>query len=569
MTTAQQELEKTRHSLAHVLAYAVKRLFPEVKIGIGPVTDTGFYYEFDSPHKFTHTDLADIEEEMNKIINENLPFVNIIIPKAQAQQTLLQLGETYKSELLENIPDNEVSFYKTGDDFIDMCRGPHVKSTGDLGNFKLINIREGHWLNDHTRPMMQKIEGIAFESKTKLDQYLANINRMQEVNSIEIGKKLKYFTINEKFSSSPIYLGRGIQLFEGIKSYVRSQMLLTGLHLVQEPIISDLSPSVLEEFMKYIPKKKYKIEEKYQLRWLNTAFLVEQAKKDNDQGQFIATINTTYDAGLQAKEIKQLTDFSENTSANSLAVASLESVPELLESQLKLIANLLKAFGFSQFKSVLEVPNYQKLDKYLYDEKLWDESIKILKELISDLKLPSKIKEDGAAFYGPRLGIVVKDKFLREWRIANIVLDPMLPSKWKLASSGSKFFIHSNVLESVEKLVDLLLEHGEGKLPLWIAPTQVQIISMASNFNHKAIKIERDLREQGFRANCDLGDSSPEDKISNALQNVYPYIIIVGEKEVTNDAFSVKSDSGEDIGLMRVSEIISKLKAQVQEEVAQ
>lgn len=209
MNTAQQlQLEKQRHSLAHILAYAVKRLYPDTKIGIGPVTDTGFYYEFDCPHIFSQDDLHLIEEEMRKIISEELSFSSITIPREQALQTLLQLGETYKTDLLSKIPDTEVSFYKTGEDFIDLCRGPHVKNTKELDNFQLTKISKSHWMNDTTRPMMQKIYGVAFDSKKKLDDYLNNLKKLQDINSLKVAERLELISMEPDSRLIFTYLSR-------------------------------------------------------------------------------------------------------------------------------------------------------------------------------------------------------------------------------------------------------------------------------------------------------------------------------------------------------------------------
>ena len=507
MNTAQQlNLEKQRHSLAHVLAYAVKRLFPDVKIGIGPVTDTGFYYEFDIDHKFTHEDLANIESEMYEIIDENIPFTNIVIPKEQALQTLLQLGETYKTELLNKIPDSEVSFYKTGDDFIDLCRGPHVKSTGELDHFKLTKISKNYWMNDSSRPLLQRIQGVAFETKKKLNDYLENLKKLSEINSIIIAEKLNYLKLeNEKDVSSPIWLKDGIILQQNLTRFLEEQMIEFEFQLMQPPWVTNKPAFLVEKFPEYIQTSQIKgTQNSKDVFYRNNlrSFLIERAISDlslDNAGEKIniGSVSKTFQGNLHNSnetKIEHLEDFLETTDAQVISLVDKDNLKDSLTENIRLIGTSLKAFGFSQFKTILDIPDYQDLSKYIYDEKLWENSVSALKELLIELKIPSRIREGKADFYGPRLTVEVKDKYSRSWEISSITLDPILPSKLLPENKSDKnpmFFIHTNIVINIERLIDLLLEHGEGSLPLWLEPVQVEIIALESKFNHKAIKVLR------------------------------------------------------------------------------
>lgn len=582
MNTAQQvDLERQRHSLAHVLAFAVKRLYPDTKMGIGPVTDTGFYYEFDTEHKFTHEDLSAIEAEMQKIIDQDIAFTNIIIPRDQALQTLLQLGETYKTELLNKIPDTEVSFYKTGDEFIDMCRGPHVKSTGELEHFKLIKISKSYWLNDKSRPVMQKIVGVAFESKKKLADYLENIQKLNEINSILVAEKLGLLKLDtEAKTSSPIWLKNGILLSQNIVRFLEEKITEIGTDLVQEPWISNKSGVLENTLPEYISNKPLKVViEKDEIIFRNSteSFLVSQVLSaiSNNPGLASYSLGSVFKAFegelLDVNEAKpeQLTEFMETTYPIILTAVLAENLKDTIISQIRLVGNILKAFGFSQFKLILEIPDYTKLKSYLYDEKLWDQSITTLKEIITDLKIPSKIREGGAEFYGPKFTFEVKDKYARNWEISKLVLDMSLPPKFKInkkSSATELIFVHTYLVESIEKLLDLILEHGEGTLPLWVEPEQVEIVPLENKYLHKAVKIARDLKENNVRINLDQSASSAEEKIATAIEKHTPYILIIGEKEANTDSISVKSN-GQDIGLMRVNEFIQKLETEIREDL--
>jgi threonyl-tRNA synthetase len=575
MNTAQQlNLEKQRHSLAHVLAYAVKRLFPDVKIGIGPVTDTGFYYEFDLDHKFTHEDLANIESEMYEIIEENIPFTNIIIPKDQALQTLLQLGETYKTELLNKIPDAEVSFYKTGDDFIDLCRGPHVKSTGELDYFKITKITKNYWMNDSSRPLMQRIQGVAFETKKKLNDYLENQKRLSEINSILIAQKLKYLILeDEKDVSSPIWLKDGILLQQNLTRFLEEQIIEFDFQLMQPPWVSNKPAFLVEKFPEFMQTSQIKgTQNSKDVFYRNNlrSFLVERAttsassKSSTDKTEF-GSVSKTYQGNLHnSKEIKieHLEDFLETTDAQVISLVKEENLKEVLTENIRLIGTSLKAFGFSQFKTIIDIPDYQDLSKYIYDEKLWEKSISSLKELLLELKIPSRIREGRADFYGPKLTIEVKDKYSRSWEISKITLDPILPSKLLTKDDKQKYFVHTDIVINIERLIDLLLEHGEGSLPLWLEPVQVEIIALESKYNHRAIKVMRELKKENLRVEFNQNTTNPESQIAESMGRHTPYLVIIGEKEANTDSISIKSN-GQDIGLMRINEFVNKLEQEI------
>lgn len=581
MNTAQQtDLEKQRHSFAHVLAFAVKRLYPNTKMGIGPVTDTGFYYEFDTEHKFTHENLPEIEAEMQKIIDEDISFTNIVIPRDQALQTLLQLGETYKTELLNKIPDTEVSFYKTGDEFIDMCRGPHVKSTGELDNFKLIKISKSYWLNDKSRPLLQKITGVSFESKKKLEDYLENIQKLNEINSVLIAEKLGFLKLDPAAkTSSPIWLKNGILLQQNIVRFLEEKITEMDINLVQEPWISNQSGILENTLPEYIDNKPLKVtveDSEIVFRNSTDSFLISQIiseiRNNPDLGNYnLGSVFKAFEGALlDVNEIKpeQLTDFMETTYPVVLSAVNLANVKEAVISHIRLVGTILKAFGFSQFKLILEIPDYSKLNNYLYDEKPWDQAISILKEILTELKIPSKIREGGAEFYGPKFTFEVKDKYARNWEVSRLVLDMMLPKKLKVTKKSATdelVFIHTFLVNSIEKLLDLMLEHGEGTLPLWVEPEQVEIVPLESKYAHKAVKIARDLKENQIRTNFDQSTIPAEEKISRAVDKHTPYILIIGEKEANTDSISVKSN-GQDIGLMRINEFIQKIETEIKED---
>lgn len=581
MNTAQQhQLEKQRHSLAHILAYAVKRLYSDTKIGIGPVTDTGFYYEFDSPHAFTSDDLHLIEEEMQKIIDEELPFTSITIPREQALQTLLQLGETYKTDLLSKIPDAEVSFYKTGDDFIDLCRGPHVKNTKELDHFKLIKISKSHWMNDTSRPVMQKIFGISFESKRKLDEYLNNLKKLSEISSIEIAESIGLLDqFSQSYLSYPILKERGIIFLDNLKNYLRQQMSEAGIQLLSFPLLSDNKGSIEKDFSKFPISKSLSIDKGKEIFYLTPnledVFIDLLISEEKLTRSTLGTISQYIQNDLinrKKESPKVLEDYSERHIALAMAITNTSESKDLIVNHIKLMGNILRALRFNQFKVILETPDYSNLSNYLYDEVEWDLAIDIFKSILTELKLPSSIREGRAEFFGPKITIEVKDKFSRTWQIGQITLDPSLPKHFKIGrdekeSKEKIFFLHTEVFSSMERVIDLILENGEGELPLWLSPHQVEIIPLENKYLHIATKIFRELKAEGIPTLLDDSIAPADGKITSALAKHVPYIIIIGEKEANTDAISVKTSSGQDLGLMRVGEFTQKIKTELRKEL--
>ena len=572
MNTAQQlNLEKQRHSLAHVLALAVKRLYPDTKIGIGPVTDTGFYYEFDTEHKFSHEDLETIEEEMRKIINENLTFTNIVIPRDQALNTLLQLGETYKTELLNKIPDSEVSFYKTGEDFIDLCRGPHVKSTGELDNFKLTKISEGYWLNDISRPMMQKITGVAFESRKRVEEFVENLQKLKDLNSILIAKKLKLIEDLDESTDELIWLKNGITLKNKIINLLEESISESKSNLLQEPLITTTKDPLLVKFSKFTKKTESLdlANGKSSLRNNPHGFLLTKIMKANSFSSY-GTVSECYTlSGLESKkQFKKFAEFLQSTTALKITSVAEADLKATIIEEIRIVGKVLKALGFSQFKLIIDVPDYSKLDNYVYNEKIWDKNINLLKEIVNEIKISSVIREGGAEFYGPKYTFEIKDKYSRKWEPSSIIIDNILPKELseKLPDGGEVYYIHSRIIDSVEKMLDVILEHGEGSFPLWMEPEQVEVIALESKYNHKAIKVTSDLKEAALKVTFVSTTDSPDKLINSAIDRKTPYIILIGEKETQTDSVSVKVN-GQDIGLMRLNEFIKKLKTQIDDEL--
>ncbi|MCA9379900.1 hypothetical protein KC675_01845, partial [Candidatus Dojkabacteria bacterium] len=406
------------------------------------------------------------------------------------------------------------------------------------------------------------------------NDYLENQKRLSEINSILIAQKLKYLILeDEKDVSSPIWLKDGILLQQNLTRFLEEQIIEFDFQLMQPPWVSNKPAFLVEKFPEFMHTSQIKgTQNSKDVFYRNNlrSFLVERAitsassKSSTDKTEF-GSVSKTYQGNLHnSKEIKieHLEDFLETTDAQVISLVKEENLKEVLTENIRLIGTSLKAFGFSQFKIIIDIPDYQDLSKYIYDEKLWEKSISSLKELLLELKIPSRIREGRADFYGPKLTIEVKDKYSRSWEISKITLDPILPSKLLTKDDKQKYFVHTDIVINIERLIDLLLEHGEGSLPLWLEPVQVEIIALESKYNHRAIKVLRELKKENLRVEFNQNTTNPESQIAESMGRHTPYLVIIGEKEANTDSISIKSN-GQDIGLMRINEFVNKLEQEI------
>ncbi|HRP36390.1 MAG TPA: His/Gly/Thr/Pro-type tRNA ligase C-terminal domain-containing protein, partial [Candidatus Dojkabacteria bacterium] len=343
--------------------------------------------------------------------------------------------------------------------------------------------------------------------------------------------------------------------------------------LMQPPWVTNKPAFLVEKFPEFMQTTQIKgTQNSKDVFYRNNlrSFLVERATTSYNANKDSAILNIgsvskTFQGNLHnSNEIKieHLEDFLETTDAQVISIVDDEKLKDSLTENIRLIGTTLKALGFSQFKTILDIPDYQDLTKYIYDEGLWEKSISNLKELLLELKIPSRIREGKTDFYGPKLTIEVKDKYSRSWEVSNITLDPILPTKLLSEDKKQLYFIHTDIIVNIERLIDLLLEHGEGSLPLWVEPVQVEIIALESKYNHKAIKVLRELKKENLRVEFNQNSTNPERQISDSMSRRTPYLIIIGEKEANTDSISVKAN-GQDIGLMRINEFVNKIEQEI------
>ncbi|HLD03362.1 MAG TPA: threonine--tRNA ligase [Candidatus Dojkabacteria bacterium] len=570
------DIESMRHSFAHILAQAVLTLYPGTKMGIGPATEHGFYYDLEIPQKLSPENLPQIEAEMRRIINEELPFKQIIIPRDQAFDTLLQLGQIYKTELLQQVPDEQISFYKTGEDFIDLCRGPHVQHTGQLKAFKLTGISGVYWLGDSSRPQMQRIEGVAFATKDELLEYLAKQEELKLRDHIKMAKELNLFVFNEAAGSLlPFWLPHGYILKQELQQHLKSVLTKHDFQFVETPEISKVN---------FINFDKYR---NYKARSYMTSFIIDEEeyilRADSSDQHFAVFLNNKRSyRDLPLKLAEFAVTFQQDT-ANLSGLLSAHRFTRIsshifckqadIEAQLtnliSIISGLYQTLGLDKYKIHFCLPNKQKSNLYIENQPKWKLAINKIEKTLAKTNLPVKVVEGRAEFYGPVLRFYIKDIFERDWELSSIKLDLIQSRTYGLRYINAEgkekkpAIIHFDLIDSLERLIALIIENSGGDFPVWLAPVQVVIIPISEKYNEAATKVQNTLKESNIRSFLDNRDESMQAKIREAQLNRTPYMLIIGEKELRTNSVSVRPRTGQDLGLLRLEEFLTKITDEI------
>ena len=558
--------EVYRHSASHVLAQAVKQLFPEAKLGIGPPIEDGFYYDFDVPKPFTPEDLERIEEKMREIIKADYPFVRKVVPKEEAVKLFEKLGEIYKVELLQEIEDEEVTLYQQGD-FIDLCRGPHLPSTGRLKYVKLLSASGAYWRGDETRKMLQRIYGTAYEKKSELEEHLKRIEEAERRDHRRLGKQLDLFSFHEEAGAGLVYWHpKGAMVRKIIEDFWRDQHLKGGYQFVYTPHIGKAWLWERSGHLDYYAENMYSpidIEgQKYYLKPMNCPFHILIYK---------TRIRSYRDLPLRWAELGTVYRFERSGVLHGLMRvrgftqddAHIFCTPEQVEDEilrvLRFSLEMLRAFGFKEFEIFLAT----RPEKAVGEPERWELAQNSLRKALDMEGLPYEIDEGGGAFYGPKIDIKIKDALGRSWQCSTIQFDFNLPERFDMTYVGEDgklhrpYMIHRALLGSMERFFGILIEHYAGAFPMWLAPVQVRVMNITDEQRDYALKVTERLREAGLRAEADLRNERLGYKIREAQLEKIPYMLVVGNKEVESGTVSVRSRRGEDLGQMTVESFIS------------
>lgn len=557
-----QKLEMLRHSASHIMAQAVMSLFPDAKLGIGPSIEDGFYYDFELPRALTPEDLPHIEDSMNGIVNNNVAFYREEVDKDEARRIFAD--QPYKQELIDDIPDGEVlSIYRQGD-FVDLCRGPHVSSTGKVKAFKLLNVAGAYWRGDEDRSMLQRIYGTAFETQRDLDEYIKKLEEAARRDHRKLGKDLELFSIHEEAGPGLIHWHpKGAVVRRLVEDFWKYEHLKRGYEIVYTPHIYKVDLwktsghwDMYQENL-YSPMEVDK--QKYIVKPMNCPGHIlmykSRIRSYREMPMRWAELGTVYryERSGVLHGLARVRGFTQDDAHIFCMAEQLEcEVGEVLE----LARFMMGSFGFEEYEVYLST----RPDKYAGTLEIWDRATKMLETALQNAGMLYDVDPGAGVFYGPKIDIKLKDALGRAWQGPTIQVDFNLPDRFQTTYVGDDgqehlaVMIHRTVLGSMERFFACLIEHYAGAFPVWLAPVQVVVIPIADRHIDYAYQVHSVLRTSGFRVQVDTRSERMNAKIREAQLQKVPYMLIVGDKELENSLVSVRMRTGKDLGSKSLEE---------------
>ncbi len=559
------------HSTAHLMAQAVKFLFPESKMTIGPPIENGFFYDFDVENPFTENDLENIQKKMIELSNQNYPIKRNVITRNDALKIFKNNNESYKIEILNELPkDQEITTYTQGD-FVDLCRGPHLKSTGMIKNFKLLSTSGAYWRGDEKNKMLHRIYGTSFFNKKELKSYLQFIDEAKKRDHRKLGKNLSFFMFDSMSPGSPFFLPSGTIIYRELEKFIRDIYNENNFKEVITPQVFDIELwkksghwDLFQEFLYHV-----KVGEKeYSLKPMNcpghTIIFSSELRSYRDLPYRIADFGRLH-RFEKAGVISGLTRVRSFAQDDAHIFCTSDQIYEEMKVNIGMIKHVFDVFGFDHLKVELSL----KPDKALGDPELWDKSEAILRDILTDQKIEFTEEEGEGAFYGPKIDFRVKDALGRYHQLSTIQLDFNLPERFDLkyvAENGEyerPIMIHRAILGSLERFIGVYIEHTGGDLPLWLAPVQAIILPISDKYNDYAYHILKILNKNNLRVKIDNRSEKIGAKIRDAELSKINYMLIVGEKEFEKQEISIRQRFRGNIGEMKLDSLLSKLLDEV------
>uniref|UniRef100_UPI003AB7B5E1 threonine--tRNA ligase n=1 Tax=Enterocloster clostridioformis TaxID=1531 RepID=UPI003AB7B5E1 len=568
---AEDELRAIRHTASHVLAQAVKRLYPDTKLAIGPAIDDGFYYDFDREGGFTPEDLEKLEAEMTRIVKENLPVKPFVLPRAEAIKFMEEKGEPYKVELIEDLPEEEtISFYQQGE-FVDLRAGPHIMYTKGVKAFKLTSIAGAYWRGSEKNKMLTRIYGTAFANKTDLESYLTMMEEAKKRDHRKLGKELGLFMFAEEGPGFPFFLPKGMTLKNTLIDYWREIHYRDGYQEVSTPII--LSRKLWENsgHWDHYKDNMYTTvidEEDYAVKPMNCpgGMLVykNQPHSYRDLPLKVGELGLVHrhEKSGQLHGLMRVRCFTQDDAHIFMRDDQIE---DQIKGVTKLINEVYTQFGFEYFVELSTRP-----DDSMGSDKDWEMATNGLKKALEDMGLDYIVNEGDGAFYGPKIDFHLRDSLGRTWQCGTIQLDFQMPQRFDLeytAEDGSKkrpIMIHRVCFGSIERFIGILIEHFAGKFPVWLAPVQVKVIPVSEKSMDYATGVYEKLKAAGIRTELDHKDEKVGYKIRQAQLEKVPYMLVLGEKEAAEGAITVRSRDKGDLGAAGLDAFIEDIKKMIE-----
>ncbi len=572
--TKEDRLHRMRHSAAHVMAEAVLGMFPDAKFAIGPPIEHGFYYDFDLPRPLTPEDLGMIEERMRASIAADHPFVRTQIAKNEARHRFA--GQPYKLELIEGIEGDEVALYEHGS-FTDLCEGPHVQRTGQVGAFKLTGIAGAYWRGDEHNPMLQRIYGALFETPEELDEHLARIEEAQRRDHRRLGRELELFATHELVGAGlPLWLPKGATVRRLLEEFITELEREAGYmhvytpHLAKKDLFEKSGHWAHFKDDMFPPMKPE--EEEMVLRPMNCPHHIliysSALHSYRELPIRIAELGTMY-RYERSGVVGGLSRVRAMTLNDAHIFCTPEQVTQEFTSVMRLVERSYATLGITDYSYRLSLRDPADKDKYADDDAMWESAERILREGMRDLGLSCTEALGEAAFYGPKIDIQFRDLLGREETVSTIQVDFHLPKRFDLSYIGEDgaehrpVMIHRGVISTMERMMAYLIELYGGAFPLWLAPVQAVVIPIADRHNEYAQSVVDDLRAEGLRAELDDRGERMQAKIRDAQLQKVPYMLIVGDREQEANAAAVRQRDGSDLGAIPVFQVIDRLKDEV------
>jgi threonyl-tRNA synthetase len=565
-------IDVIRHSTAHLLAQAVKALFPEAQVTIGPVIDDGFYYDFSYKRPFTTEDLAAIEAKMAELAKADQRLTRREMPRDEAVKFFTGLGEIYKAEIIASIPANEpISLYGQGD-WVDLCRGPHVPSTGKLKAFKLMKVAGAYWRGDSRNEMLQRIYGTAWADKKQLDEYLHRLEEAEKRDHRRIGKDLDLFHLQEEAPGAVFWHPKGWTVFQSLIAYMRQRQFAAGYQEVNGPELMDVTlwqqSGHLEKFGENMFLTKTPDERTYAIKPMNCPGHVQIFKHGltsyRDLPVRLAEFGKVhrYEPSGALHGLMRVRAFTQD---DAHCFINEDQITEESVAITKLLLDIYKDFGFEDVR----IKFADRPPKRVGDDAVWDRAEAALKAATAAAGIEYTLNPGEGAFYGPKLEFVLRDAIGRDWQCGTLQVDFNMPGRLgayyidEHSAKRTPVMLHRAIFGSLERFFAILLEHHAGKLPAWLAPVQVVVLSITDRQDAYVKQITETLKNQGFRVEPDLRNEKVGFKIrEHTLQRV-PYLLVAGDKEVAANLISVRTQSGKDLGTMTPETFAERLRVEL------
>ncbi len=559
-----------RHSSSHVLAQAVKNLYPAAKLAIGPAISDGFYYDIEFPGEFSAAELEKIEAEMQRIIDADLPIRRKELEREEAIKLFRSLGEDYKVELLQEIAEQYVSVYCQGN-FVDLCRGPHVPSTGYIKAFKLLSVAGAYWRGDEHRQMLQRIYGVSFPDKQLLEDYLKRLEEARARDHRRLGKELDLFSFHDEGPGFPFFHANGTIIYNLLIDFMREELRRRGYQEVRTPIILNEELWHRSGHWEHYKENMYftEIDEvRSAIKPMNCpGGLLTYKTKIHSYREFplrVAEFGLVHRHELSGvlHGLFRVRVFTQDD-------AHVFCLPDQLEDEIKSIIDLMfhiyRTFGFEDFRIELST----RPEKSIGTDEMWERATSALQHSLEHLGISYKINPGEGAFYGPKIDFHLLDCLNRSWQCGTIQVDFSMPERFDLTYVGPDgqhhrpVMVHRAILGSVERFMGILIEHYAGNFPLWLAPVQIRVLTITSQQNDYALRINEQLRNEGFRSEGDIRPDKIGYKIRESENQKIPCMLIVGKKEMENNTVALRRHKLGDLGSYSLDKIILALKAEI------